>query len=75
MLLGGAFSDGKGPQMKPPTMWGSRIRKSCWIKFCNPKLYFAFFSFWLDKMVMNKNRQMKPPTTIGSRIRNISVEF
>ena len=43
----------------------SRLRKSCWIEFltsfCNQKPYFAFFSFWLDKMVMSQKEQMKLP--------------
>ena len=35
-----------------------QVRKLCRIQFltsfCNQKRYFAFFSFWLDKMVMNQ---------------------
>ena len=67
-------------QMKLPTSWGSRIRKSCRIEFltpfCNQKRYFAFFSFWLDKMVMNQKQQMKLPTISGLRIRKFyRIEF
>ena len=67
-------------QMKLPTIWGSRIRKSCRIEFltpfCNPKRYFAFFSFWLDKMVINQKQQMKLPTILRSRIRKFDeIEF
>ena len=37
---------------------GSRIKKNCILflsSFCNPKQYFTFFSFPLDKMAMSQN--------------------
>ena len=44
--------------MKLPTISGLRIKSFYQIEFftpfCNQKRYFAFFSFWLDKMVMTK---------------------
>ena len=44
--------------------------------FCNQKRYFAFFSFWLDKMVMNQKQQMKLPRILGLRIKSFyRIEF
>ena len=59
--------------MKVPTMLGSRIRKFYQIRiltsFCNQKRYFAFLSFYVDKMVMKQKYQMKLPIIPGSWIR------
>ena len=56
--------------MKVPTIWGLQIRKFYRIEFltplCNQKRYFAFFSFWLDKMVMNQNSKWNCPQFRGS---------
>ena len=39
------------------------------IPFCDQKRYFAFLSFYVDKMVMKQKYQMKLPIIPGSRIR------
>ena len=44
--------------------------------FCNQKRYFAFLSFYVDKMVMKQKYQMKLPTIPRSRIRRFDgIEF
>ena len=52
-----------------------RIRKSCRIQFltpfCNQKRYFAFFSFWLDKMAMTKNSKWNHPQYLGHGSENL----
>eukprot|EP00493_Phyllostaurus_siculus_P010365 UN10507 len=41
-------------QMKPPTIWEPRIKKSFWTTFLSPKTVFCIFSFWVDKMMISQ---------------------